>query len=133
MKRYILAIVILTLSLGGVAFATPKHESVNICHKTGSESHPWEAIQIDSDALETHLGHGDFLYNGAVKDNGKPTKGGNAWCGDVDEDPETPPEVPPVVPPVTPSTTPSTTETPVTTPKVETHMDEPVMVPFQGK
>lgn len=53
---------------------------VNICHQTGSQNHPWSAIQIDSSALQTHLGHGDFNYAGPLKQNGKPSNNGTEWC-----------------------------------------------------
>lgn len=51
---------------------------VDICHATASEQHPWEDIEVNSNAVDTHLSHGDFL---------------------IDEDHPCPP-VPPNVPPV---------------------------------
>lgn len=64
-------------------------DKVNICHRTESESNPWEAIQIDEDALDTHLGHGDFLYDGPLKENGKPNnkdKQADEWCEENEPD-----------------------------------------------
>jgi len=60
----------------------PKEEKVNICHATSSESNPWNAIQVNESAVQTHLDeHGDFYYEGAVDDKGKPVKeGGDEWC-----------------------------------------------------
>lgn len=63
---------------------------VNICHKTGSASHPWEAINVDVKAFDgeghnDHTQHGDFLYSGPVDKNGHPTKEGNSWCGPVED------------------------------------------------
>jgi hypothetical protein len=55
---------------------------VNVCHLTSSENNPWNAIQIDNSSLPTHLGHGDFMYNGPTKD-GKPDnkdKKADNWC-----------------------------------------------------
>lgn len=67
------------LLTASAVFNNPK---VNICHATGSENHPWEAIQIDNSALATHMGHGDFMYDGPTK-NGKPDDKDNKddnWC-----------------------------------------------------
>lgn len=61
------------------------NDKVNICHKTSSESNPWEALNVDNSSVSTHLGHGDFLYNGPTKDNGKPDnkdKKAEKWCKD---------------------------------------------------
>jgi len=84
MKK-ILSIIVAGLMLFTIAFsfssiAKASGEKVNICHRTGSESNPWNAKEISTSALETHLGHGDFLYDGPVKGNGKPTKDGDEWC-----------------------------------------------------
>jgi hypothetical protein len=57
-----------------------ENHKVNICHATGSQNNPWNAISIDQSALQTHLGHGDFAYAGPT-DDGKP-KHGDDWCGD---------------------------------------------------
>lgn len=95
MKRLLVLAVIAPLVVGGVAVATQEeHIKVNICHATSSESHPWEAIQIDDDAYDEHISlHGDFDYDGELKDNGKPTKDGNEWCEDnAPEPPEEEPE-----------------------------------------
>lgn len=87
MKK-ILSIIVASLMLFTIAFsfasvAKAGGEKVNICHRTESESNPWNANNINTSALETHLGHGDFLYNGPVKDNGKPDnkdKQADQWC-----------------------------------------------------
>lgn len=82
MKRLLVLGVIAPLVFGGVVLATQDHEKENICHKTSSESHPWEAINIDVNN-DNHDDHEeDFPYEGPVKDNGKPTKDGNQWCED---------------------------------------------------
>ena len=72
-------------------------DKVNICHSTSSEQNPWNAIQVDEDALPAHYEHGDFLYEGPVKDNGKPDNDdgqADQWCeenapeGEVEGDDE---------------------------------------------
>lgn len=60
------------------------NNKVNICHAENSSNNPWNAINISSSALQTHLGHGDFLFNGPTK-NGKPDnkdKKADKWCKD---------------------------------------------------
>ena len=83
----ILAIAAVYLLAVGIGRANATQEKVNLCHRTGSESHPWEAINTADD----HSGHEeDFLYEGPTKDNGKPTNDGNEWCEEnapVDEEP----------------------------------------------
>ena len=68
----------LLLCLAGTVSA--KEDKVSICHKTASEKNPWEAINIDVSAMQTHFQHGDFMYTGPT-DKGKPTKDGDTWCG----------------------------------------------------
>ena len=46
---------------------------VKICHKTESEQNPWNAIEVSSNAVEAHLEHGDFLYEGTAPLS-------DAWC-----------------------------------------------------
>ena len=63
-----------------------REHKINICHRTGSQSHPFEAINIDESAFDgegknDHTQHGDFLYHGPLDKNGHPTKEGNSWCG----------------------------------------------------
>lgn len=58
---------------------------VNICHATGSENNPWNAIRINQSALQDHLdNHGDFLYTGPVNpNNDQPINPeGDIWCAD---------------------------------------------------
>lgn len=59
---------------------------INICHQTGAEKNPWEAIRINASAWDggpDHKGHGDFLYEGPIDEaNQQPTKDGNLWCAD---------------------------------------------------
>jgi hypothetical protein len=65
---------VLNLASPNVALATDK---IDICHATSSESNPWNAISIDSSALQAHLDdHGDFLYTGP-SDGDK-----DQWCID---------------------------------------------------
>ncbi len=76
---------VLAITFSPLIVDAESSEKVNICHTTGSEQNPWNAIQIDEDALSTHLDHGDFLYEGPVEDNGKPDNGDNQadqWCED---------------------------------------------------
>lgn len=93
MKGLVIALSILMLA-GWVNVASATQAAkVNLCHQTSSEQHPWEAIQVDMSAWQTHVDqHGDFLYAGPVKDNGKPTKDGNQWCADNVPQPEEPEE-----------------------------------------
>src|SRR3990167_618763 len=63
-----------------------REHKVNICHRTGSQSHPFEAINIDESAFDgegknDHTQHEDFIYHGPIDKNGHPTKEGNSWCG----------------------------------------------------
>lgn len=60
---------------------------VNICHRTGSVTHPFEAINVNEHAFDgegdnDHTQHGDFLYFGPVDSNGHPTHAGNSWCAE---------------------------------------------------
>lgn len=114
MRKLLLSLGILLVLSGGAVYATqdiPRKR--NICHKTESESHPWEAIQINNSAYDTHIAHGDFDYLGPITEHGKPTKGGNDWCEG---------HVP--IPPVEDTPTP-----PVVTPPL-THIDLPPEQPF---
>jgi hypothetical protein len=86
---------VFTLSIANAAQAKE-----NICHATGSESNPWEAISIN-DNQNNHDDHEkDFPYNGPVKENGQPVNDksiSDAWCADnapvvTPEDPKTCPE-----------------------------------------
>src|SRR3990172_12770078 len=63
---------------------TPRPK-VNICHATSSESHPYEAKQVDDDGdWHGHQSHpGDFLYFGPTKEDGKPDNEdhqADEWC-----------------------------------------------------
>ncbi len=53
-----------------VPAASANHDSVKLCHTTGSG---WNALTVDDDAVSGHLGHGDFLYSGNDTFN-------DAWC-----------------------------------------------------
>ncbi len=60
-------------------------DKLNICHQTNSEKNPWNVIQVNDNTLSTHLEHGDFTYEGPLKDNGKPDNKDDAdtiWCGE---------------------------------------------------
>lgn len=73
----------------------------NICHLTDSEKNPYEALQIPTSSWDTHLEHGDFLYDGPLH-NGEPSRDGDEWCNDNI----------PVEPTPTPEVTPTATPTP---------------------
>ena len=59
-------------------------QKINICHKTDSESNPYEAKQVDDNGYLA--GHpDDFLYEGPTKEDGKPDnkdKQADKWCKD---------------------------------------------------
>lgn len=101
----IILVVLALLFLLGRASATDTKKQ-NLCHKTSSDTNPWEAISV-SDNNHTHDGHAaDFPYTGPTKDNGQPTKEGDAWCED-----NAPPkqDTPPQTLPQTPTNTTNTT------------------------
>jgi LPXTG-motif cell wall-anchored protein len=50
----------LVLAGAGAAIATGQ-EKVVICHATGSETNPWESIEVATPALVAHDGHGDLI------------------------------------------------------------------------
>ncbi len=56
----------------------PEDSKINICHKSGPMN--WGAIQIPQSSWLAHQAHGDFLYNGPVGADGKPTGDGDSWC-----------------------------------------------------
>lgn len=65
MKIRIIGASVLALALVGitpalVANATPAAK-VAICHATGSQSNPWELIEVAEPALAAHEGHGDLI------------------------------------------------------------------------
>jgi len=104
---------------------------INICHRTGSNSHPVEAINVDRHAFDgegnnDHTQHGDFPYAGPIDKNGHPTKEGNQWCeGKIATPTATATSVP--TPESTATSTPQSTETPVATPtSVPTATSTPV-------
>ena len=145
MKKLITILSVGLMLIPGSVYACREivEEKVNICHATSSESHPWEAIEINKSAYDTHIEHGDFPYEGPLKDNGKPTKDGNAWCEEnTPEEPEpciydeqllaedekcVPPEEPET--PVEPTPTP-TPPAPQPAPQVESVT---TYAPFGGK
>lgn len=61
-------------------------QKINICHQTGSEQNPLEAIRINASAWDggpDHEGHGDFIYGGPVNNvNQQPTEDGDNWCAE---------------------------------------------------
>lgn len=127
LQIFILIVVVISLFLIGMVFfgkaGATYQEKVNICHRTESENNPWNAIRINQSALETHLEHGDFLYEGPVKENGHPTNDGDEWCEENEPEEEiTPTEgVTPTIIEcdqdecVTPTLTPDPTATPTAT------------------
>ena len=97
-----------------------REHKVNICHRTGSQSHPFEAINIDESAFDgegknDHTQHEDFLYHGPIDKNGHPTKEGNSWCGGPSPSPVPSPSPSPS-PSATPSPSPSPSPGPVQSP-----------------
>lgn len=82
-----------------------REHKVNICHRTGSQSHPFEAINVDESAFDgegknDHTLHEDFLYHGPLDKNGHPTKEGNSWCGGPSPSPS---PIPSPIPEASPS------------------------------
>lgn len=51
----------LLLTTPSVALARNDDTPVKLCHTTGSG---WQALTVDDNAVNGHLGHGDFLYSG---------------------------------------------------------------------
>ena len=97
-----------------------REHKVNICHKTGSQSHPFEAINVDESAFDgegknDHTQHQDFLYHGPQDKNGHPTKEGNSWCQGPSPSPVPSPSPSPS-PSATPSPSPSPSPGPVQSP-----------------
>lgn len=119
MKIRIIGASVLALALVGVtpalvANATPAAK-VAICHATGSESNPWELIEVPEPALGAHEGHGDLIPAPA------------AGCpAPVVVPPVEPPVV--VVPPVEP---PVVVTPPVEPPVVTPPVVEPPTAPVQ--
>src|SRR5688572_6506128 len=58
MKRFIATLGIVALAfLGATAPANATSEQTTLCHATGSESHPYEEITINTNALGAHQDH----------------------------------------------------------------------------
>src|SRR3990167_4398972 len=94
-----------------------REHKINICHRTGSQSHPFEAINIDESAFDgegknDHTQHEDFLYHGPIDKNGHPTKEGNSWCGGPSPSPSP-------LPSPSPSSSPSPQPSPILSPIAE--------------
>ena len=97
-----------------------REHKVNICHRTGSQSHPYEAINVDESAFDgadknDHTQHQDFLYHGPLDKNGHPTKESNSWCGGPSPSP---------VPLSSPSPSPSPLPSPIPSPDPEGGQDQ---------
>lgn len=61
---------------------TPPQGSNNLCHKTHSAAHPWNALSVP-DNNHTHENHTqDYAYNGPLNAQGHPDKTGEQWCAD---------------------------------------------------
>lgn len=113
-----IAAIIITILLGIVVYLAVWHEifatnndDVKLCHKLGNGT--FNYLVVDDDALEGHLGHGDFLYQGP--NGNQNTK--NIWCNN---------NIPQVTPTVTPSPSiaPTSTPEPTVTPPIEECEDE---------
>ncbi|MGX9902141.1 hypothetical protein ACW0JT_24095 [Arthrobacter sp. SA17] len=58
MKRFLATMGIVGLTfLGATAPANATSEQITICHATGSETHPYEEITIDANAVSAHEDH----------------------------------------------------------------------------
>ena len=73
-----ISVIILFLFVRAITPQAGASDKENICHKTSSQSHPWEAVNVNIGSHSNHLE--DFPYNGPLKDNGKPTNDGDEWC-----------------------------------------------------
>jgi hypothetical protein len=60
MRYIIFSLVALALFLGG-GIANAANQKVTVCHVTSSEKNPFVEITVSVNALNAHLGHGDFI------------------------------------------------------------------------
>jgi hypothetical protein len=49
---------------------------ISICHRTSSATNPWNVINVSINAKDTHLTHGDYIYNGGNLSR----KEAEEWC-----------------------------------------------------
>lgn len=61
---------------------TGQGNKVEICHRTGSATNPFESITVSENAVPAHLGHGDHLGSCTSNEEGKP-QNGNSKSGKV--------------------------------------------------
>jgi hypothetical protein len=78
----------------------PEGDKVYVCHATGSESNPYEVVEVDKDAWDEHESahsdhEDDFLYEGSAEN----PKDDEEWC----ENPTTPTATPTPTVSVTPT------------------------------
>lgn len=83
----------LVFVLSNTSFAQVENSAegkVNLCHRTGSPTNPWEAISIGAVDKGIHVEHGDFLYGGSFDISDKVNA--DNWCNDeyIRKNPPTP-------------------------------------------
>ncbi len=62
-----------------------KENKATVCHKTGSDSHPWEQIEVSENALKAHVDHGDIIGNCPEESKGDDGDNSNGDKDDGDD------------------------------------------------
>lgn len=82
MRKILLASAVIGLvALPSIALASQNEDKVNLCHKTGSDSHPFVVQQVNANEVKSHEANGDFVFSGPLDKNGHPDpQAGPLWC-----------------------------------------------------